>query len=397
MATQELQLAVFSGNIHGVLAFLASPRTGHSFLNDAEQPEYDFDYADDHPQVKQKVVEATLPRPVFPVRRRPLRRDVEESIQAVAFRYCGRLIRLQNSLACTALSAKGWATLQSLSLYMWDIMAPELTKLLASQFADLEELRLGFCHPYIHDHCLPLRYWDHPDFLEPSPIWDALCGIGEEHAAHLRLKKLKKLTLQRSGISRDQLQKWIECNPGLVDLRLHHVAGVDAEFVQWLGTYYRVDTGDHAAPPAKLRTLALESCTSLSLGSLEDLSWLDSLLPTPGKGTKDPEDAASVFQVLSFRDSTSVSTSALMQYLALKQPQVRQVTLPSGRVLVENATDPNTDCSFDPAIYGRRAHSTRLKEDDQDSSPVPYLRFLRFRRRAAGNADEIIEPDPRCA
>ncbi|OQU96260.1 hypothetical protein CLAIMM_02367 [Cladophialophora immunda] len=398
MATQELQLAVFSGNLHGILAFLASPRTGFSFLDDAE-PDYGFDYEDDDPNVKQQAVEATLPRPVFPARRRPPRRDIEEKIQAIALRHCIRLIRLQNHKACSVLSAQNSANLRSLSLYMWDIMLPELTKLLATNFVDLEELRLGFCHPYINDPCLPLKYWVHPDFLEPTTIWDAFGGIGEEHAANLRLKKLKKMTLQRSGIDRTQLQKWIESNPGLVDLRLHHVAGVDAEFVQWLGTYYRSNAGDHIDPdaprPAKLRTLALESCTSLSLGSLDDLNWLDSVFDIPGKGAGDL-DKTTAFQVLSFRDSTSVSSSSLLQYLALKRPQVRQVTLPDGRVLVENTTDPDNDGDFDQAIYGCRAFSATLQNCDNEPSPLPYLRFRRFTTPPTGSGDEIIEPDPNC-
>ncbi|KAH0829812.1 hypothetical protein AYO21_06707 [Fonsecaea monophora] len=408
MATRELHLAVFSGDSHGILAFIASPRTGLSFLDDAE-PDYGFDYEGDNPDITQTIVEASLPRPIFPVRTSPPLREVEERIRAMNMRHCRHLTCVQNLFARSTLAEQPCADLRALRIYMWDLASPRLVKMLATQFPDLEELQLGFCHPYIHDPCLPLKFWVRPEFLVSSAIWDIFGGVGQVQPANLRLTRLKKLTLQRSGINRVQLQKWIECNPGLVDLRMHHVAGVDATFVQWLGRYYGPSTGDHADPgaaaPAKLTTLALESCTSLHLETLDDLAWLDSFFPARARApvTTDQDDKprAPAFNILSFRDSTRVSSSALMAYLALKRPAVRQVTFPDGRVLVETTTDPGNDGDIGPELCSSRAYSTTLACDDTQPSPVPYLRFRRFSRRfprrLAGTGDDIIEPDSHVA
>ncbi|EXJ53339.1 uncharacterized protein A1O5_13433 [Cladophialophora psammophila CBS 110553] len=340
MAAHHLQLAVFSSRLYGVMAFISSRRSGESHLSDAKPEDYyDCDDDDADPRFNQHIVEASLPRPIFPVRRRPRSKVIEDRIHALALRHVGRLIRLQNSMACSVLSTPTLANLQTLTLYMYDLMSPNLTSILATFFPNLQELHLGFCHPYIHDSCLPPKYWTHPNFLEPTTLWDVFGGIGVEHAANLRLKRLKKLTLERSGINRTQLQKWIQRNPDLTELRLRHVAGVDAEFVQWLSTYYHSDISDYrnldVARPAELKVLALENCATLSLQSLEDMKWLDPLFNIPGRRAED-HDKTTAFQILSFRESTSVSTSSLMQYLAIMRPNVRQVTLPDSRVLIEN-------------------------------------------------------------
>lgn len=59
-------------------------------------------------------------------------------------------------------------------------------------------------------------------------------------------------------------------NPGLAELRVRKVRGVDGEFVRWLGS--------EANPGrARLAVLGIEECAGLQMGRVEDYDWLGGL------------------------------------------------------------------------------------------------------------------------
>ncbi|OAP55663.1 hypothetical protein AYL99_09815 [Fonsecaea erecta] len=406
--TSDLRLAVFSDRLHGALAFLEAPKTGHSYLNDTpEEADFDGMRLDDpkHPDVKRRVLQAVLPRRCIPLRWRLAQAENEQQIRASDLFRCCLMVSLQNNLAAAVLAkcnrSSRWGNLRALTLFMWDLVSPELGCVLATRFPELRELRVGLCHPYIQNPCLPLNYWTHPGYLMPNTVWDCFgVGIGEENDhQRLCLRNLEKLTVERAGTSCVQLQRWIRANPRLVDLRLRCVSGVDVQFVNWLGVYFGslddTRTREGQMDHAKLHTLALDSCHSLELDTVDDLAWLDGLLSPMDSDDEKEVNTSMAFKVLSFRDCSKVSSAAILEYLAVKRPQVRQVTLPDGRVLVENATVLENDGGYDRAVHGYWSWCARIHAMDLDElSPVPYLRFLPHKRHEP-NTDAPLADDPR--
>ncbi|KAJ9605399.1 hypothetical protein H2200_010056 [Cladophialophora chaetospira] len=437
LALQNLRLAILPRHLHGVLAFLSS-----STFDDIDTDVGNSCY--DNPGRNQVIV--TSPLPEDDRHSRSKRRSPAGHAPAPA-QYREKLFDLQNDKACKILSTPALASLSTLTLHIYHITSSSLTEILATRLPNLRDLRLNFYHPYLHDTCLPAQYWTNPVFLQPSPIWNTLAGVGEKSNANLRLRSLKKLTVERAGITSFQLRKWIECNPNLSELRLRNIAGVDSEFVQWLGRYYHSckDERSDETRPAKLRMLSLESCSALTAESVEELGWLDSLFGLDNRELCDPE-AASGLRALSLRCSTSIKTTALCAYLELKQPALQQVTLPDGRVLTpkiktrkrsrpdaskkQNGTSgtstykrpratstqpPNHDLGdhgnhgTEPSTVDLNLETLTIDEDESEdedssddensasSSPVSYLRLsnrFRPRRGCRFNTSDIIEPDP---
>lgn len=410
LALQNLQLAVFPREIHGLLAYLAS--------SSSEDLDAGFgELSDENPTRNQITIPAPLTASLLGDKRS--KHPVLSPAQ-----YREQLFRLQNALACSILSTPTLANLHSLTLHIYHITSSSLTQILATHFPNLQHLRLNFSHPYIHDSCLPAKYWTSPVFLRGSPIWNALAGIGDDSAACLRLRKLETLTLERAGITSVQLRRWIEHNPRLSRLTLRNVSGVDPEFVQWLGEYYDGEKTGDERPAVKLKTLALEHCSSLSIKSIEELGWLDSLFESRQMEPSDGESSPGL-EVLSFNGSQDVSRIFLLAYLETMRPPVQQITLPEGKVLVaklrsragsESSTgsrdegadsvrqhmlnhrlvmgqnqstqiviDPQNGTGSDPNIATLSLSLNDGSEDDEDEdeddeSPVSYLRSASHRR-----------------
>jgi hypothetical protein len=441
LALQNLRLAILPRHIHGVLAFLSS-----STFDDIDADLGDTFF--DDPSRNKVIITSPLP-PLDGPQRSRTKPTSQRTVTPAQYRE--KLLQLQNALACSILSTPTLARLSSLTLHIYHIISPSLTEILATLLPSLRDLRLNFYHPYLHDTCLPAQYWTNPIYLEPSPIWNALAGVGAESGTNLQLRRLEKLTVERAGITSFQLRKWVECNPNLRELRLRNVAGVDAEFVQWLGEYYG-DSETRAARPTRMKILALESCSSLVADSVEQLTWLDSLFGVSGsKAQVRDQDDDSALQVFSLRYSMSVRTPALCAYLESRRPGVQQITFPDGRILApkknrhkrsrperlskeihssgtcshkkrqrtrtttlpvpqgegqdDNENDNRVELTaLDVGIQALSIDDTSSDEnetsDDEDSpssSPVSYLRLINRRRPRKGCKfipSDIIEPDP---
>ncbi len=440
LALQNLRLAVFPRHLHGVLAFLSSS-TFDEFDADIGASCYD------DPCRNQVIVTSPVPT-INGALRSKTKAPARTSLTTAQHRE--KIFQLQNTLACSILSSPPLACLTSLTLHLYHITSPSLTEVLATLLPNVRDLRLNFYHPYLHDTCLPAQYWTNPVHLQPSPIWNALAGIGDKSNVKLRLRRLERLTIERAGITSFQLRKWIECNPDLGELRLRNVAGVDAEFVQWLGRYYGPDNTERSdgARPVKLRTLALENCSALTAESVEALGWLDSLFGLNSNEFHDQDNPAAL-RILSLRYSASVKTTALCEYLEAKRPAVQQVTLPDGRVLGRKVKTQKRSRSEPSSMQSRTSVVSKKKrrartqttepspnnmgvqnplhidvepstmdinvqaltiddtESDEDessddetspfSSPVSYLRLTNRRRPRKGRnsmPNDIIEPDP---
>lgn len=338
-ALQSLQLDIFPRRIYGVLAF----------LNAATFEDIDTSYGMtdfDSPAHNQIVIVSPLQVPQTGARRSKSRQSNQPTLTAAEHRE--QLFILHNALSCTILSTPSLVNLRSLTLHIYHISSPTLTEILATHFPSLCHLHLNFSHIYIHDACLPSHYWTSPLFLKGSPIWNSLAGIGDENESKLRLTKLERLTLERAGITSVQLQGWVQNNPQLTELILRNVTGVDADFVQWLGSYHAAareqDGRSPRSQPVRFKKLALESCPSLCLEHAEAFSWLKSLSGIDntssshteyGRGRlEEDQSTRPALDMFSLQGSTSVSTPSLLTYLEQACPPLRQITLPDGRVLV---------------------------------------------------------------
>lgn len=324
LALQKLKLAILRRPIDGVLAYLSSS-TFEELSPDFERAGYG------RPGNNQITLSPDLPGLNQASTSKGNRIDGLTPAQ-----YRHRLIAAQNAMACDVLSTPTLASLKSLTLHVYQMKSSALAEILATRLPDLQDLRLNFCHTYVHDTCLPSRYWTDPVFLEPSPIWNAIAGVGDENQAKLKLRKLAKLTVERAGITSFQLRSWIRCNPHLRELKLRNVAGVDQDFIHWLGGHFIEEraAGKSTKPvrPANLSVLGLENCASISMETLEDFEWLDTMFDIE-ENPMWHKDRPSTLQVLSFRHCRSVKSAALVEYLETKQPLLRQVVLTDGRAL----------------------------------------------------------------
>ncbi|KIX04143.1 uncharacterized protein Z518_07697 [Rhinocladiella mackenziei CBS 650.93] len=353
LALQNLQLAIFPRKVHATLAFLNSPTFEDT---DATYGEPDYN----SPPLNQITIPAPLPVPLTGSRKSKSYSNGQSALNPAQHRQ--QLFHLQNALACSVLSTPSLAHLLSLTLHTYHIISPSLMEILATHFPKLRHLHLNSRHPYVHDASLPAHYWTSPLFLQGSPIWNALAGIGQRYESKLRLRNLERLTVERAGITSVQLRKWLERNPGLRELTLRNVSGVELDFVEWLGAYHDGAKEDvcsgHERSPAKLKTLVLEECSSLSLRIPAEFRWLDSLFHTTTRNVSDDrilEQTASPshrgLQVLSLQGSRSVSTPSLLMYLETMRPAVRQITLPDGCVLVaQTSSQPQPQSQSSTAL-----------------------------------------------
>lgn len=381
LALQTLHLAVLPRRIYGVLTFL------NRYQLDGDD---DPDAYDDTPSPHQVIIPSELPIH-FPEGSKKSGTQRSRKPTLTPIQYREQLFALQNKLACSVLSTSALSKIQTLSLHLYELTSPELATILATSFDSLRNLHLNFSHPYLHDTCLPAHYWTSPILLKRSPIWNSLAGLGDLHAATLKLRTLEILTVERAGITSAQLRKWIEQNPRLRQITLRNVLGVDYEFVEWLGGYHSSNNGTHhgavgrtnkTETPARLQTLALEYCSSLVLKSKADFTWLDSLFnlgPSSSTGASTirentPKESyyttkPECLQVLSLLGSNSnaVYTNNLLSYLEEGKPPVKQVTLPDGRILVARSDQQQQKILARKGLHARwiatRSASTRSLND----------------------------------
>ena len=335
-ALETLELAVLPRRIYGVLTFLNS-----FYLDDPDGG----DAYDDFSSHYQVTVLSELSS-LFNRTAKKTKHPQFQEPKLTPLQYREQLFALHNSVAHSVLSTPTLSKLQTLRLHLYHLTSPELTGLLATAFHHLRNLHLNFSHPYLHDTCLPAHYWTSPMFLKGSPVWNSLAGLGDEHASKLKLRTLESLTLERAGITSVQLRRWIERNPRLRQLTLRNVLGVDKDFVDWLGQHHSpqgIGAGEKSKP-ARLRRLALEHCSSLSLRATDDFNWLDHLFDTASEISLDArpsvgyssDNQLKCLENFSLRGSKSASVSIpnFLTYLEARKPAVRQIILPDGRTLV---------------------------------------------------------------
>ena len=370
LALKTLRLAIFSRRLHGMLAFLSS-----ATFKDLGPPSGDLAY--DHPCRNEIIVTSSAPPSTQQISRT---RRCGASFDPALYR--DQLFQSQNARACSILSTPTLANLSSLSLYMNEITSPNVPELLATLFPSLRELHLNFHHPFTRDPALPSQSGTNQPCLQPSPIWNALAGIGDQSSANLRLRKLEKLTVDRASINSFQLRKWVECNPYLQELRLRNVLGIDMEFVQWLGDYYDDNKlGPEMPKRVKLRVLVLERCSALVIKSVEDFSWLTPLLFLGGDGIPD-ESQPPALHTLSFRSSRLVSTASLCEYFETNRPALHQLTLPENHVLVpRRPKGPRKNSNL--SVRSKRKKRTRTKPKDPTAD-----------EKSISQGPNINEPEP---
>ena len=176
-------------------------------------------------------------------------------------------VTAQNNIANSVLSQRSLRNLRSLSLIMYDIQSSELSTTIATRLPKLRTLELNFCHPYIHEKSFPSNFWQAAP--NGTPAWNAIAGLGKINEQQLQLRNLQVLRISRAGMTSAQLRKMIQSNPGLRELHLSNVTGVDQEFVQWLSNWCQDD--------GKLEKMSFTNCAALRLHHARDFEWIKRL------------------------------------------------------------------------------------------------------------------------
>lgn len=153
-------------------------------------------------------------------------------------------IRNQNAVAARILRHHG-RSLRELELVLWELDKPLADAL--TGLPNLHHLSLRFDHPYVRHPNLERRYWDS---APTGTVWNLLSsssssttttttGGEEESGSKPRrslLGRLESLTLQRSGITDYQLERLVQQNPHLVELRLQKCLSLTQDFFEYLAT-----------------------------------------------------------------------------------------------------------------------------------------------------------------
>lgn len=136
-----------------------------------------------------------------------------------------QIIRNQNAIAAKVLRENG-QSIRDLELVLW-----ELEKPLADALATLPNLRrlsLRFDHPHARHANVDRAYWDSAPL---GTVWDLLSTTCEDQKVFGRLEALN---LERSGITDYQLERIIERNPRIIELRLQKCLALTEEFFEYL-------------------------------------------------------------------------------------------------------------------------------------------------------------------
>ena len=171
----------------------------------------------------------------------------------------------------TSPSIQKATNLHTLSIQTWTPNEALLSQLATSpSMRNLRNLTLDFFHPNHRNPTLPSYFWDSAD--QPSPIWNSISGLGNNHADNLQLRNLETLSLSRCGINPHQLRTLIQSNMRLRSLRLKMVRGVDEEFLSSVASR-QIQATDlenhqhsrHSTRPVVLETLEITNCVGLTL------------------------------------------------------------------------------------------------------------------------------------
>lgn len=227
-----LHLAVFPKHVQAMIAFLQSTPTS---LNPAFQ------------------VPVIIPRS-----------KSHGTAQETPRNFRTHVIDQQNRILANLVRRYGIA-LRDLEFFAWEL-TDEAATALARSCASLRRLALCFDHPYARDSCIPSFFFDRPG--PASTIWNALGGVGPASAKALAMRGLESLRLERTGVTEWQLRKFVEVNPRLRELKLRKCAGVDYEFVRWLG-------GSESG--RRLEVLWIEDCEDIWALRQEHLGWVEGL------------------------------------------------------------------------------------------------------------------------
>jgi len=240
MSLSTLQLAVFPRKVHALVAFLEpSTRTIPKPHN--------------HVPV---IISSRSPE----VGRSSYKRVVQSPSVALA-----NTIQDQNYVLADIVFRYG-AALRDLEFLAWDLNTVSATAL-AQSCSGLRQLALCFDHPNVRDRTLPRTYFESPG--PGSTMWNALAGIGHQENKSLKLRTLQRLTLERVGITEFQLIKFVEANPGLIELRFKKCAGVGREFLSWLS--------ESVQGRERLEVLWIQNCDGATSRGEPGLSWVEEL------------------------------------------------------------------------------------------------------------------------
>ena len=173
---------------------------------------------------------------------------------------------VDQNLILAKIVARYGSALRDLEFLAWDLNAQAATAL-AQSCGSLRQLALCFDHPNVRDRSLPRTYFDKPG--PGSTVWNALAGIGQRESAALKLRSLQRLSLERCSVTEWQLQKVVEANPGLSELRLQKCAGVGPDFLSWL-SQSRIGR-------EQVEVLWLQCCDAISSHTALGLSWVHNM------------------------------------------------------------------------------------------------------------------------
>ena len=226
----------------------------------------------------------------------PLTWEKPETFPSV---YRSRQILLQNTHLGRVLSAPVWSKLTSLTIHTYALTSFGLISTLATDFLHLHHLFINLSHPTIHDSCLSYLYWETCPNLEAegSTAWDIFAGTSSmcdgRMCPNQKSTMLRSLSLTRVAISSPQLLRWVAGSPGLQELKLSLVSGVDLDFVEGLAKLHPCpplspdlaaadsDASSVLEQPTRrtgLTRLELRSCSNLCLVRSEDLAWIELLV-----------------------------------------------------------------------------------------------------------------------
>ncbi|KAI9779765.1 MAG: hypothetical protein M1816_003434 [Peltula sp. TS41687] len=138
-----------------------------------------------------------------------------------------QIIRNQNGVAAKIIRDNG-ASIRDLELVLW-----ELEKPLADALATLPNLRrlsLRFDHPHARHAHVDRSYWD---AAPTGTVWNLLSATCGDQPRKV-FGRLEALNLERSGITDYQLERIIETNPRITELRLQKCLALSEEFFEYL-------------------------------------------------------------------------------------------------------------------------------------------------------------------
>ena len=136
-----------------------------------------------------------------------------------------QIVRNQNAKAADILQKQGQC-LRDLELLTWELEKPLADAL--SGLRNLRRLSLRFDHAFVRHPSLGRNYWD---CASTGSVWDLLstdCG-GEKVFG-----RLESFNLERSGITDYQLERVIERNPLITELRLQKCLALTPDFFEYL-------------------------------------------------------------------------------------------------------------------------------------------------------------------